>query len=519
MFLMMNQIKILFSLFSKLDYRDKENSGKKKIIGIAIAYLFSNSILSYNFHYIFDEKSYVILTFTSCLFMSAFLVLNDFDNLFLANRSIDVLRSLPVESKALFISKFLSAVLFILFFVICAALPQTVVFYMFDHNLAGTIQYAFTNIMFCFSVLTILILFYITVLKYFPAKAHLILNLIQLIFFVFIFYSTSLSSGRSVKPGMILEKISIVNERFTGYLPQTFFSKAVYSDIYFLMCLIIFLSLIFLLYFTVSGNYALLVEKSLKLNRKKEYGLPVNRFSFLKKAAERYLLSDNYETASYNLVKNQIRNSRFLKLKYFPLAFMPLILVIVGMFSGLPKLLFFNKMSEPGSFFSTAFMLISPSVSLTLLMSSRLLISNTKIMDENTSGTEWIYESLPLKEKGSVIKGANKYVYINYLLPVVILIFVLLCFKADFITVLLNILFVSASVYFINSITLLFDGVYPFTLESTKFNSASKFLEILISMITGVVLFLIQIFVFQNIIFVIISVVLMLILSYLINRN
>ena len=77
----MNQIKTLFSLFSKLDYRDKNNSGKKKMAGIMIAYLFSNSILSYNFHFIFDEKSYVILTFTSCLFMSAFIVLNDFENL------------------------------------------------------------------------------------------------------------------------------------------------------------------------------------------------------------------------------------------------------------------------------------------------------------------------------------------------------------------------------------------------------------------------------------------------------
>ena len=252
---------------------------------------------------------------------------------------------------------------------------------------------------------------------------------------------------------------------------------------------------------------------------KKKIKLSGFKFTFLKNAAEKYLLSGNYEIASYNLAKNQIHNSRFLKLKYFPLAFMPLVLVIVGIVSGLPQLLFFNKMEEPNSFFNTAYMLLSPSITLTLLMSSRLLISNTKIMDENTAGTEWIYDSLPVKEKSAAIKGANKFIYINYLLPVVILIYIMLCFMADIVTVSLNIFFISASVYFINSVSLLFDRVYPFTLESTKFNSASKFIEIFIALIIGVALFLIQIFVFQNIIFVSVSVVSLLILSYLINKN
>ncbi len=516
---MMNQIKILFSLFSKLDYRDKNNSGKKKMTGIMIAYLFSNFILSYNFHYIFDEKSYVILTFTSCLFMSAFIVLNDFENLFLANRSFEVLNTLPVRSKNLFISKFLSAVLYILFFTVCSAAPQTIFFYLFEHNAISAIQYAFTNMMFCFSVLSILILFYIVILKHFPGKANLMLNFIQIIFFIFIFYSTSLSSGRTIAPGMKPVKINIADKGFAGYLPQTFFSKAVYSEVYFIACLMIFIFLILLLYFTVSGSYASLAESTLALNRKKTFKISGFKFTFFKNAAEKYLLSGNYETASYNLAKNQIRNSRFLKLKYFPLAFMPLVLVIVGILSGLPQLLFFNKTAETNSFFNTAYILLSPSITLTLLMSSRLLISNTKIMDENTSGTEWIYESLPMKEKGSAIKGANKFIYINYMLPVVLLIYIMLCFITDIVTVSLNIFFISASVYFINSVSLLFDKVYPFTLESTKFNSASKFIEIFIALIIGVALFLIQIFVFQNIIFVSVSTVSLLMLSYLINKN
>ncbi|MCY7362043.1 MAG: hypothetical protein LH629_08270, partial [Ignavibacteria bacterium] len=68
-------------------------------------------------------------------------------------------------------------------------------------------------------------------------------------------------------------------------------------------------------------------------------------------------------------------------------------------------------------------------------------------------------------------------------------------------------------------VTSLFDKTFPFTLESSKFNSASKFLEILIAMILSAVLFLIQIFVFQNIIFALATIFIFIIISYLINRN
>ena len=80
-------------------------------------------------------------------------------------------------------------------------------------------------------------------------------------------------------------------------------------------------------------------------------------------------------------------------------------------------------------------------------------------------------------------------------------------------------IFISSGIYLINSIILLFDKTYPFTLESTKFNSASKFFEVFFSMFLGLALFLIQIFVFQNIIFVIIAVMIFISISLLLNRN
>ena len=198
---------------------------------------------------------------------------------------------------------------------------------------------------------------------------------------------------------------------------------------------------------------------------------------------------------------NQFRNSKFLRVKYIPITFMPLLFVIIGMISDSSKLLFFNIHSGADSFFRTAIVILSPTITFTLIMCSRLLISNTKILDESSVNTEWIYDSLPIKEKRFIIKGVNKFIYTAFIFPLIISIAILLSFKADFNVVLYNILYIS------------------FTLESTKFSSASKFIEIFIAMIMGMILFLIQIFVFQNIIFVIISVLIFTIISLLLNRN
>ena len=511
--------KTLFTLFQKLDYRDKENSAKKKLKGILIAYIFANTVLSYNYFNSFDERSFVILAFTSNLFLLALIVLTDFENLFLASRSIDVLRTLPVESSSLFKAKFSSAIIFLLFFILTSAVPQVIFFYIIDHSLLRTFAFIASNIMFSYFAVGVLILIYIFALKYLKEKATLLLNVLQVIFFVFIFYSSTMSSRIASQQKMFFVKENILNYGMVKYLPQTFFSGAVYDVFIFLICFAMTSAVFIMLYFLISKNYFFLTDRVKELNTKRNFSKPKFNLHSIKNFSDRFVLKNNYETASFYLVKNYIQNSKFLRVKYIPIIFMPLLFVLIGLISDAPHLLFFNKNSPSGSFFKTAIVLISPSVTFTLLMCSRLLVSNTKILDENTTNTEWIYDSLPVLKKEFVISGANKFIYSAFIFPLTVLIFVLLSLKTDLLTVALNILFISSGIYLINSVTLVFDKQYPFTLESTKFNSASKFLEILFSMILGVILFLIQIFVFQNIIFVIISSAVFIIISVLLNRN
>ena len=513
------ETKTLFSLFQKLDYRDKENSAKKKLTGIIISYLFANTVLSYNYYTAFDERSYVILALTSNLFLLALIVLTDFENLFLASRNIEVLRALPVESSSVFKAKFLSAIIFLLFFILSSAVPQVIFFYFIDHNILKTMAFLAADVMFGYFAVGILILIYIFALKFFKEKATLILNSLQILFFVFIFYSSTLASRvKSLQKELPVNE-NLLNLSIVKYLPQTFFSNAVYDALYFITCIFLAGGIFFLLFRLIGGNYYALADTVRSLNTRRKLSGTKFDLTSLNTFINRFILSNNYERASFDLVKNQFRNSRFLRVKYIPVILMPLLFVIIGIISGSPNLLFFNINSRAESFFRTAVIVLSPAITFTLIMCSRLLISNTKILDESSVNTEWIYDSLPIKEKRNVIKGTNKFIYSAFIFPLIISITILLSFKADFTAVILNMLYISSGIYFINSVSLLFDKTYPFTLESTKFSSASKFIEIFIAMIMGMILFLIQIFVFQNIIFVIITVFFFTAVSILLNRN
>ena len=473
--------------------------------------------MAFNFYLAFDERSFVIMAFTSNLFLFSLIVLSDFSNLFLAGRSSEVLRTLPVKTTKIFTAKFLSAGLFLLVFIISASIPQIIFFYNIDHSILKTIAFAVSNLVFCYFAVGVLIMIYISALSLFKSKASLILNLLQILFFIFVFYSSTLSS-RVAQTGGLFIKSSILEQGFVKFLPQTLFSLSVYSFQYLILCFFITLSVYFILYLLMSKNYYPLIDSLNSLNRKHTSRSKFN-LDFIKTFVNKYILHNNFEIASFNLVRNELQNSRFLRLKYIPVLFMPVLFVIIGIVSDLPHLLFYNKEVNANSFFKPVILMISPSITFTILMCSRLLISNTKILDENSSDTAWIYESLPVRSPTQVIRGANKFVYLFFIIPPLIAIQILLSFKADFSIVMLNTIFIFTGIYFINSVGSLFDKTYPFTLESTKFSSATKFFEIFLAIILGAILFLIQIFVFQNIIFVLASVTLFVIVSILLNRK
>ena len=510
---MNKRFKNLLSVFLKLDYRDKENSGKKKVFGILLAYLISNTFLSMNYYKTFDEISFIILSFSTNAFLLSFIVLNDYSNLFFSKSHIDTLCSLPVSNSELFLSKFISAAIYIFFFSVAVLIPQVIFFNLYSNEFSLTILYLINNLLFSFFLIGLILLIYTAAIYYLTEKANVILYFLQFTFLVFVMYSSSLAS-QAVTHG----KSSIMSYEIIRYLPQNLFASGLYNSDNLLICVLSSAGIYFIFFILIRKNYREIAQKVYsirkKTNEKKSFSLiqSINDFVY------NNILRNNFEKASYNLTRNQLKNSRNLRLKYIPLAFVPVIVCLIGIFGDATAFLVFKQPDISIQYLTSGIVILSPSITFTIIMCSRLLITNTKIAEENTGDIEWIYNSSPIKNKKSFLSGALKFINVNFIIPVILFTTFLLLLRVQPISVILNMFYITSFLFFVNSILLLLDKKLPFTLESSKFNSASKFLEILFTLVLGIIVFIVQIFIFQNVIFVIIAIAVLSGLTVFLNK-
>ena len=536
-----NKILNLFNVFLKLDFRDKENSGKKKLIGIVISYLIANTFLSLNNYHSFDKFGFSFFSFSTGVFLLAFIVLNDFSNLFFSKAHTEILNSLPIGEKNIASAKFLSAFFYLSFFVFVIILPQSIFFYLYKTGIFETIQFLFLNIIFIYLITGVIILVYALAVFMFDKRASVFIYIIQFVFFVVIMYSSNMTSRATMT-----EKYNIEGIKYINLFPQYYFAKNL-TDITFLVAVFFLMVLVYsLLYLFISRNYNSMSERVFTVGSsvfpkrtlgtrggvmglfpKRTLGtgggvmsagsLPsFQKSPFGTDTIRKFFLKNNNELAGYMLIKNQMKNSRPLKAKFLPITFIPLIIAFLAMFSGVPGLLIFESRDFIGL---SEIKILSPSITLTLIMCLRLLISNTKISEENTEDIKWLYDSIPIINKKSLIKGVNKYIYINFIFPVLIILFLILCFKFPLMSLVLNLLYILSMSVLINSVYLIFDKTLPFTVNSSKHNSVSKLGEIFLTIILGVIIFAVQIFTFENIIFILISLFLISGVSIVINKS
>jgi hypothetical protein len=507
----------LLDLFTKLDFRDKNNSGKKKFVGILLAYLISNAAISFNFFNVFDRQSYMVLTLSSGLFLMAILVINDFENLILAGSSQPSLSVLPLSSSSVFRAKILSAVMFISPFAVVSSVPQSVFYYFFERSMSDTLLYFIASFCLAMFAAFLLVFIYATVLLKFKERATMLLTFIQFLFFAFVFYSSTVASSRPQSKIQFREKVSIMDKPGIDLLPQTLFAKGVDEPLFLLMAILGSILLFALCYAFIAGNYLQLCENSAEVSSKREKKkLRLRSPEFLKTFVNDVYLRNDMERSSFYLVLDHLSASRFLRVKYIPYMIMPLMFILIGLIFKIKGMLYVEGASLA---VSAAVPILSPSITVILLMSSRMLVSNTKIMDDRTHDTEWIYKSLPISDSNFILKGVSKFFHLTFLFPVLLVLFMVLSFNIGFQAAVLNVMFIGSGIYFFNSIVSLFDKTMPFTVESGKFNSASKLAEIFVSMFVGIILILIQIFAFQNIIFALVITAVFLVLSFLLNRN
>lgn len=499
---------ILLKTFFKLDFRDRDKSSKKKFIGIIISYLFYNSMLSFSYFTTYDSFSFVVLGLSTNAFLLAFIVLNDYGNIFFTKNHIDVINSLPVSGKELFLSKFTSAFIFIGIISLTVLIPQSIFLYFYEHSIGMALSFAALDFLFAIFITTFILMLYTLAIMSFAEKANIILYSLQFLFLFFVMYSSSLASRTKG-----LGKVSIESIEAVHYLPQYLFASGTGSVSILILCTGITTVSFLLFYFLTAKKYFTISDNLYKLKPgKKQFG-KIPLLSGYNDFISRHFMRNNTQIASYNLIRNQIRNSRTLKLRYVPLMLVPVIFALIGILINYKGYLVFHN-----GYIVSEVDILSPSILITLIMCTRLLITNTKTVEESSGDINWIYDTLPLENKADVRTGVLKFLYFGIIIPITLLMFLILCFRVEPFALGVNFVYILAFLFLINSLMAFFEKNLPFSLEASKYDSANRLLEVLLTIILGILVFVVQLFIFQKIIYITISILVLFIFSILLIK-
>ncbi|MCX7833795.1 MAG: hypothetical protein N2490_06265 [Ignavibacteria bacterium] len=505
----MNNISILLKIFLKLDYRDRDSISYRKIIGAIVSYLIAGTGLSLNYFLNYEYLSCIILVLTFNSFLILFLVISEYPNLFFSQPNIDLIKSLPISFSEFIISKIASAYFYILFFSTILSIPQSILFILINKKIIlYSANFFLVSVLFSIFLTLIILIIYTFVIKLFSEKASFLLYLFQVLFIFLILSSTSYSSKTTSH-----DNVSILTYSFSNYLPQYFFAQAIENNLYLLLIVILTVFLSYLFYIIIKKNFNDILYKLTFLKKERRFsGLKfLTSFNKLNEIVEKLLLKSPEERAGYYITKKVITGSRSMILKFIPILFMPLVIAFIGVLSNnKTMLLISNEFSNIG--------ILSPTITLLILMIFRVTTSNLKFSDENSDNVDWIYESLPILNPKYVYKGCIKFVHLNYLIPLIILLTITLSLKINIEIILLNILFILPVAITINKITIIRLKVFPFTIETNKLNAFARFGEVFVSLFFGFILFFLQLLIFRNITYILLFIIFILILNIFLNH-
>ncbi len=498
----------LLKLFIKLDYRNREDKGFKRLIGIIVSYLIANGIISFNNYRYFDCDSFLFISYTMNIFLMAFIVVNDYPNLFFAKSQIQFLKHLPISEKNIFSSKFFSAFIYLSTFPVIIALPQAIFVSLYGISVLRTLQFFVSIILYAYMFAGITILLYSMVVYFARGKSKFLLYLMQFVFFILIFMLSGYGSAAR------LSGVSLMTNDYVRYLPQYWFVISNYNFVLFMLLAAVTVIIYYVLYGFMRAHFTELSDILAEIDTGKQSGKRKKFIRFNLLPLEKIILKST-EKASFYLFKNNFNNSANLKMRMLPVVFIPVAMTLIAVISGVSSMLMFQENDMP--VLKDGIIIIGPSISIVLIMFVRLLIANTKMQIEGTTGIDWLYASLPFTSQKEILSGVNKFLYLYFLMPVLIVLFALLSIRLNPADTALNLIYAFSFISFVDVVFLAFDKQMPFTVETSKSNSAGKYLNIFIVVLLGVVFFVSQIFVFENVIFVFIAVFLFLVLTRIIK--
>jgi hypothetical protein len=309
-------------------------------------------------------------------------------------------------------------------------------------------------------------------------------------------------------------KADFLTLSFVKYFPQYYLLLVFNNAIYFLPYILITAALLFFNYVFFKNNYynlSEIINSSCKnVNAKKRRFFSVN-MSFI----ENIILRNNVVRSSYYLTKNLFQASSVLKLRLIPVLLLPLIATAIAVFSDVNDLLIISGLDKLSVY---EVYVLSPSITITMIMAARLVYSNTKIAFEEDENVQSLYSVFPLESKFNFLKGVNKFVNLYLIFPVMFICLALVLFRLQNVDVLLNFFYLYSYLSLADTLYLRYDKIYPFTMQSTKFNNSTKYIHLFGAILLGIVLIASQIFLFKNIIFLITAIFVILVVKVLLNK-
>jgi hypothetical protein len=496
---------VLTKMFLNLDFRNSGDSGFKKLIGLIITYLFVNTMMSFSSFTQHNRDVFVFMALTVNLFLVGFIVISDYSNLFFTNKYTDVLKSLPVSEENIFVSKVMSAMAYLSVYPFVMAVPPSVFIYFYNHSIADSLMFALISFVFSYFIISLIFFLNSLVVIRSKGKSKILIFVFQMVFISFIFLMNKYSGRHSGSADFLA--LGLV-KFFPQYYLLLVFNNVLYLLPYFLITALLF----FFNYVFFRKNYYSLSEiinSSYKDEKRRKL------FSLNLAPLENIILRNNVERSSYYLTKNLFHANSTLKLRLMPVLLLPVIATAIAIFSDVNEMLIISGLHKLSPY---EIYVLSPSITLTLIMAARLVYSSTKISFDDDENVQSLFAVLPVENRFKFLKGVNKFVSLYLVFPVSVLCLGLVLFRFPHYDVLLNFVYVFAFISLYNTLSMKFDKVFPFTLPATKFNNSTKYFNLLGAILLGIILVASQIFVFKNILFFITAIFVILAVKVLLNK-
>jgi len=491
----------LIKIFLKLDFRNKKDSGKGRIVSMIITYLLTNSLLMISFFLNSSQERFILLSLSVNFFLVSFILLSEYPGLFFSKKHSEILFPLPLKDEELFISKAVSGMIYLSVFPFTLALPQTVYFYFYEKDLFGSLYFFTVCMLFSYFTLGVIFLLNSLFLSFTKGKSKLPLITFQVFFVSFVLYiNRLLNTGQ--------DNLFSKQFEFITYLPQYFLLISFGNKTYFVIAaagtilIYVFAFLIFRNKYNVLSG---IINAADNTSSRKISSALFNAFLI---GTEELFIRNRTEKASFYLLKNMFRNSTALKLRTTMLFFLPLITLGVGLILNIPDMIYIHENGNE-------LFLVSPSVSVVILMSLKLIISGFKTPANMDTDIEWIYDSIPIADKILFRRGCIKFTIMYYLIPVSMISGILLLIKIPADDTVLNILYLISFSLIFTEVIIRFDKSLQFTEKHPKFGAATKYIDVISVLLSGTVFFVSQIIIFKNVIFTI-SAVLIFLFIYLV---